>query len=253
MIAVGTAGWSVPKRYASEFPSGGSHLERYAGCFNAVEINTSFHRPHRVATYERWATSVPDGFRFAVKIPRTITHDRRLVDIDDLLARFLDEVAGLGSKLGPLLLQLPPSLAFEPDRCGGFLTRLRGAFAGALVCEPRHPSWFAPAVDLRLRALRIGRVASDPPPVPGADEPGGWTGLACYRLHGSPDVYYSAYSQTQLRKRAEQLLVRTHEARDVWCIFDNTAALHATGDALTTLEALEGKGPHPGGPSGKAG
>ena len=91
----------------------GSHLERYGAILNAVEINSSFYRPHRTATYERWAASVPEDFRFAVKVPKAITHERRLKDVGDLLDRFLSEVSGLGPKLGPLLVQLPPSLSFQ--------------------------------------------------------------------------------------------------------------------------------------------
>src|SRR5689334_3087872 len=112
MIRIGTAGWSVPTRYRANFPASGSQLEKYATQLTAAEINSSFYRPHRRTTYERWAASVPDNFRFAVKIPKAITHERRLRDAGELLNRFLSEVAGLGPKLGPLLVQLPPSLAY---------------------------------------------------------------------------------------------------------------------------------------------
>src|ERR1700735_1262435 len=87
-IRIGTAGWSIPKYCAGEFPVGGSGLERYAARFNCTEINSSFYRPHRRTTYERWAHSVPAGFRFAVKLPKAITHERRLNDIDGPLDRF---------------------------------------------------------------------------------------------------------------------------------------------------------------------
>ncbi|AWN40478.1 DUF72 domain-containing protein [Methylobacterium durans] len=166
VVAVGTAGWNVPKAYADQFPASGSHLARYAQRFDAVEINTSFYRPHRVSTYERWAAAVPDQFRFAVKIPRTITHERRLENAYEPLAQFLGEVAGLGPKLGPLLLQLPPSLPFHAETAGAFLQRLRRAVPGSIVCEPRHASWFVPNVEAVLADLRIARVAADPAPVP---------------------------------------------------------------------------------------
>src|SRR6187455_1643415 len=105
-IYVGVAGWPIPKPHAGLFPETGSHLQRYAARFNAVEINSSFYRPHRPATYARWAASVPPDFRFAVKVPREITHRRRLVEVDDLLERFPGEATHLGEKLGPLLVQL---------------------------------------------------------------------------------------------------------------------------------------------------
>ena len=142
-IRIGTAGWSIPKEHAGAFPISGSHLERYAAVFNAVEINSSFYRPHRAATYERWAASVPDDVRFAVKIPKAITHERRLKNAGSLLERFLSEVGSLGLKLGPLLVQLPPSLTFETGTSDEFLRDLRSKVAGGIVCEPRHRSWFA--------------------------------------------------------------------------------------------------------------
>ena len=107
-IHVGCAGWSIPRQYAEHFPEWGTHLERYAQRFPAVEINSSFYRPHRPATYARWAASVPASFQFAVKVPREISHMRRLRDVADPLERFLSEVEALGTALGPVLVQLPP-------------------------------------------------------------------------------------------------------------------------------------------------
>ncbi len=122
-VFIGCAGWSLPKAYAGEFPAEGTHLQRYAQRLSCVEINSSFYRPHRTSTYERWAGSTPDGFRFAVKAPKEITHVRRLLAAEAPLEKFLGEVAGLGSKLGALLVQLPPSLAFERDLAEGFFLR----------------------------------------------------------------------------------------------------------------------------------
>lgn len=136
--------------------------------FNAVEINSSFYRPHQMSTYQRWAASVPEDFRFAVKVPKAITHEHRLKGAGDIVKRFLTEVAGLDDRLGPLLLQLPPSLSFEPGTAVTFLVELRHRFPGSIVCEPRHASWFTDDVDGLLRELRIGRVSADPAPVPGA-------------------------------------------------------------------------------------
>ena len=107
---IGTAGWAIPAHHARAFPGDGSHLQRYAGQLPAAEINSSFHRWHRPKTYARWAACVPGGFRFAVKLPREITHTRRLVGAEEPLRRFLDEAGSLGEKLGPLLIQLPPSV-----------------------------------------------------------------------------------------------------------------------------------------------
>src|SRR5581483_5485928 len=103
---IGTAGWAVTERPVAA--EAGSHLERYARKLNAVEINSSFHRPHRTSTYARWAAATPADFRFAVKLPKAMTHERNLKDCGALLDRFMAEVAGLGEKLGVLLVQLPP-------------------------------------------------------------------------------------------------------------------------------------------------
>lgn len=238
-IRIGTAAWSIPKEHAAPFPVAGTHLERYGAVLNAVEINTSFYRPHRTATYERWAASVPEDFRFAVKVPKAITRERRLKDVGDLLDRFLSEAGGLGPKLGPLLVQLPPSLAFQAGIADSFLRELRARIEGSIVCEPRHTSWFTPEVEALLDELRIARVAADPAPISGADEPGGWRGLTYYRLHGSPRIYYSAYSPEYLAATAEMLAKDAAAGVETWCIFDNTAAFAATGDALTIRNLVQ--------------
>jgi uncharacterized protein YecE (DUF72 family) len=234
-IVVGTAGWSIPKANQEAFAAGKSHLVRYASRFGGVEINSSFYRPHRISTYQRWAGDVPDGFRFAVKMPKSITHEGRLVDRDGSLARFLGEIAGLGDKLGPVLVQLPPSLAFEPAIATSFFRNLRAAFDGDVVCEPRHATWFTPAVDASLAEWRVARVAADPQPHPLAAEPGGWRGLAYIRLHGSPKMYYSDYPEARLDAVAHDLERQEATGGRAWCIFDNTAAFAATANALSTV------------------
>lgn len=241
MVWSGTAAWSVPKEHAAPFPVTGSHLERYSAVLNAVEINSSFYRPHRTTTYERWAASVPESFRFAVKVPKAITHEHRLKDANSLLDRFLSEVSGLGPKLGPLLVQLPPSLSFDGGVADTFLSELRGRVEGPLVCEPRHASWFRPDVEGLLDELRIARVAADPAPLSSADEPGGWRGMSYYRLHGSPRIYYSAYSPEYLAAIAERIASDAAAGIEAWCIFDNTAAFAATGDALTTRSLVSNR------------
>ncbi|UVF21624.1 DUF72 domain-containing protein [Microvirga terrae] len=238
-VRIGTASWSIPKVHAVLFPAKGSHLERYGAVFNAVEINSSFYRPHRRATYERWAASVPEDFRFAVKVPKAITHERRLRGVGDLLDRFLSEADGLGPKLGPLLVQMPPSLRFQPDITDHFLRDLRSRTEGGVVCEPRHGSWFTREVESLLVELRIARVAADPAPVVGADEPGGWRGLSYYRLHGSPRIYYSAYNAEYREALAKVLTSDAAAGAQTWCIFDNTAAGAATDDAVKTRRLVQ--------------
>ena len=233
-VRVGCAGWSLPKEHSDRFPAEGTHLERYAARFPAVEINSSFYRPHRPATYARWAASVPEDFRFSVKVPKVATHERRLVDVDDVLDGFLAEATQLGDRLGPLLVQLPPSLSFSADIADGFFASLRDRFDGDVALEPRHASWFEPVADRLVTRYRIARVAADPAVVPAAAEPGGWDGLVYYRLHGSPKVYYSAYADEYLASLAKTL-TRSARTAEVWCIFDNTAEGAATANALDVL------------------
>jgi uncharacterized protein YecE (DUF72 family) len=175
---IGTAGWNIPRAQKPRFPLEGSQLQRYAARLNAAEINTSFYRPHAAATYERWAASVPPAFRFAVKIPKIITHERRLTRARGPLTQFLEESAGLGPRRGPLLVQLPPSLAFDARRAGRFFELLRSLHAGPVVCEPRHGTWASAAAEAVLVSLEIARVAADPPRAAGLEHPGGWPGLA---------------------------------------------------------------------------
>jgi uncharacterized protein YecE (DUF72 family) len=237
---IGCAGWTIPKRHASFFPSSGSQLERYAQCFTAVEINSSFYRPHRRATYERWAAGVPGGFAFAVKAPNEITHRLRLAGASAPLGAFLAQATGLGDKLGPVLLQLPPSLAFDPQRARSFFAALRVRFDGSVVCEPRHPDWFTAQADDLLMEFRISRVAADPPVVGTVTRPGGWNGLLYFRLHGSPRVYYSEYGSDQLERLAHQLVPMGNPRPHAWCIFDNTACGAATANALALQARLRG-------------
>jgi uncharacterized protein YecE (DUF72 family) len=230
---IGTAGWSVPSRYAVELPPGGSHLERYARRFDAVEINSSFYRPHQRKTYQRWAQSVPAGFRFSVKLPKAMTHERGLADCGALLDSFAAEVTGLDDRLGVLLVQLPPKLGFDRRVADRFFDDLRQRLDVPVVCEPRHPSWFTPDVSDWLAERRIARVAADPAPVPDAGEPGGWNGLAYYRWHGSPRIYYSDYDEVALAALAKRLDAQRRHGAPTWCILDNTASGAALGNALT--------------------
>jgi uncharacterized protein YecE (DUF72 family) len=235
---IGTAGWTIPASAAHAFPTEGSGLERYSKRLDCAEINSSFHRSHRADTWRRWASAVPQGFRFAAKLSKEITHKRRLADFEEPLAAALGEMEGLGDGLEILLVQLPPSLAFEPGTAEAFFAALRARWERHVACEPRHPSWFGPEADKLLADRRVARVAADPAKVPAAAEPAGWRGLAYYRLHGSPVTYRSSYDDGRLEAYADRL--RAGAAVPTWCIFDNTASSAATGDALKLQKLLGG-------------
>ena len=238
-IRIGCAGWSIPAAYAGEFADGASHLARYASRFDCVEINSSFHRPHRVQTYERWAATVPEDFRFSVKLPKSITHEARLVAVDALVERFAAEIAGLGRKLGGVLVQLPPSLVHEARVANAFFRLLRKSFDVPLACEPRHASWFDAGIDAFWKRHDLARVAADPARPAEASEPGKFGPWRYWRWHGSPRMYYSAYDDARLEALARELQSPLRNARDAWCIFDNTAAGHAIGNALRLRAMLQ--------------
>ena len=239
-IRIGTAGWALPRGSADAFPAGGTHLQRYSRIFNAAEINSSFYRPHRQETYAKWASSVPADFRFSVKLPREITHTLRLKACARPLKQFLGEIAGLGSTLGCVLIQLPPSFAFERRLARSFLALLRRQFEGNAVIEPRHRSWFEPASEEVLREFDVGRVGSDPAVVAAAATPMVGTRLLYRRLHGSPRMYFSSYDESCLERLARDMTAPAR-SRERWCIFDNTAHAFATANALRLAELIQGQ------------
>jgi uncharacterized protein YecE (DUF72 family) len=238
---IGSAGWNIPRLHRERFAADGSQLQRYASRLNAAEINSSFYRPHATAIYQRWAAVVPASFRFSVKIPKLITHERALTGAREPLTRFLGEIDGLGNSLGPLLVQLPPSFAFDARRVGRFFGLLRRLHAGPVVCEPRHASWTLAGCEELLASYRIARVAADPPRAAGLETPGGWKGLVYYRWHGSPRPYFSPYSPAALDRLRDAIAPLEIDA---WCIFDNTGSGAAAGNALDLTARLPSVPPH---------
>jgi uncharacterized protein YecE (DUF72 family) len=235
-LRIGVAGWSNPPAKRPDRNTEQTHLSYYAANFSCVEINSSFYRPHRSATYERWRDETPPQFRFSVKMPRSITHESHLMRCAAEVRGFYGDIARLQPKLGAVLVQLPPSLEFNGRVVRAFfksVPRLRGA---NVVCEPRHPSWFTSAADSALREAGVSRVAADPARCEGAEFPGGAPRCAYYRWHGAPRIYYSKYSQARLAAFAAT--IRRTKAAEIWCIFDNTAHHAAWDDALRFAAAL---------------
>lgn len=233
-VRIGCAGWSIPSQHAHLFGEGDSHLARYATRFDVVEINSTFYRPHHTRTFERWAASVPARFRFSVKLPKAITHDARLHGTGDALSAFFDATAGLGTRLGGVLVQLPPSLAFDARLADRFFAMMRRRCAVGIACEPRHASWFGAAADRVWTRHAIARVAADPAKVPEAALAAAATGAAgwsYWRWHGAPRMYYSRYGDEELRCLARALAREGHARAPAWCILDNTAHGHAMADA----------------------
>jgi uncharacterized protein YecE (DUF72 family) len=146
-LLVGTSGWQYRDWRGVLYPEGlpqREWLARYAAAFATVEVNNAFYRLPERSTFERWREQTPDGFVVVVKVSRYLTHVRRLADPAEPVARLTERAAGLGPRLGPYLLQLPPTLRAAPDRLDACLRAFpRGA---RVAVEPRHPSWWTDEV-----------------------------------------------------------------------------------------------------------
>jgi uncharacterized protein YecE (DUF72 family) len=240
-MRIGTAGWAIPRAHAQRAPGDGSHLERYSRALNCAEINSTFYRPSRPSTLMRWADAVPDGFRFAMKAPKAISHEAALeltAECKNALASFLEQASLLGEKLGPILFQFPPKQAFDHAKTSAFLDHFRKQYSGPAVFEPRHASWFSDEAEALLARYGVARAAADPPRVDAGSQPGGAASLIYYRLHGSPRIYYSAYSAEYLTALAKTIAQYPPEA-EVWVIFDNTASAAGFGDAIALQQMFE--------------
>jgi len=269
-IRVGVSGWTYPRWRGDFYPDGlrqKDELTYAADRMSSIEVNGSFYSLQRPTSYARWRDATPDGFVFAVKGSRFITHMRRLGDVETGLANFLASgVLALGAKLGPVLWQLPSSFAFDAERLASFfglLPRTRDeaarfarhhddkvsgdrVFLGPVpdgpvdhVIEPWHASFGSPeALDL-LRANDIGTVWGDAAgkfPVIDGDT----SGVRYVRLHGHTELYASGYSSRSLDQWASRCRTWARSGRDVYVYFDNDSRGRAPWDAVGLIERLEG-------------
>ncbi len=206
-----------------------SDLERQAGIFTAIELDASFSKPWSRRDFDRWAAAVPAGFRFSVKLPRG------LINRDEVLKR----VEGLGEKLGTVVMPLPLNLPFHAPTSRASFESFRRHFAGDVVVEPAHPSWYGEEADEMFAELQVSRAASDPATVPQAAFPGGWLGTVYFRLRGSPERVHSLYDGDFLRAMSRRLRGHMEQGANVWCIFDNNDRQGAFPNALEALRLLE--------------
>jgi uncharacterized protein YecE (DUF72 family) len=228
---IGLAGWSeAVSKHRTYFPGSGSGLTRYAETFSMVEVNSSFYRAVRAETFASWSEQTPPGFRFSVKINRAVTHAARL-SANAKLEQALEPMMSLGPKLAAVLIQLPPTLATDPERDAAFLDRLRSLYSGMVAWEPRHPSWEAPEAVRLLEEHGITPVRTTIPAAGAAHAPSG----TYVRLHGTPRRYYSAYSSADLTSLSEWL--RTESSPSI-VIFDNTASSAGVRNAIELSELL---------------
>lgn len=227
---VGTAGWTLPKEYARPFGPQGTHLERYSSLLNAVEINSSFYREHKAITYARWADSVPEDFRFSIKLWKQFTHEQRLQVDKQQLQENLLAVSRLRQKWGCLLVQLPPSLVLDIQIAKTFFSNLRDIYQGPVALEPRHPTWIAESGKRLMQDFALTKVFADPELCPLENSIAG--NIIYYRLHGSPRIYKSDYEIERLKLFLNEINEKKKDKAAAWCVFDNTSYGFATKNAL---------------------
>ncbi len=233
---LGTSGWHYDHwrgpYYPPKLPKT-KWLEFYAGDFRSVELNNSFYRLPSDQAYDRWRDTSPEGFVFAVKASRYITHIRTLREVGEPVRAFLARADRLGPKLGPILYQLPPSLHRDDDRLAAFLADLPPGYRHTL--EFRHASWLVEPVFDLLRRHGAGFCAFDlvglPCPfVVTAD-------FAYMRFHGYGGKYWGLYPETEMQRWAGLLRGMEPEVRAAYVYFNNDAEAAAVANART-LQAL---------------
>lgn len=227
---IGTSGWHYRHwrggLYPADLPAA-RWLTYYGERFATTEINNAFYRLPERSTFEAWAASVPDDFVFAVKASRYLTHVRRLREPAEPVSRLLERTAGLGAKLGPILLQLPPNLRIDLDALGAVL---RSFPAGRKVAvEFRHESWFVPATRALLERHGSAWCLTD---TDGQKSPRWRTADWGYlRLHGGRASPPSCYGRTALRSWAEDLAALFPEPSALFVYFNNDLHGCAVRDA----------------------
>ncbi|MGQ7313039.1 DUF72 domain-containing protein [Microbacterium arabinogalactanolyticum] len=261
-IRVGTSGWRYASWRGDFYPRGLAQRQELSFIgerFSTVELNGSFYSLQRPASYLRWRDSVPEGFVFAVKGSRYITHMLRLREPRTALANFFASgVLALGDRLGPILWQLPERQEFDSALIGGFLAQLPRSTAEARELARDHDdrvegrAWLDVDADRPLRYALEPRSQSFANPelaplltahgvaLATADTAGRWprfeaatADFAYVRLHGSAELYSSGYTGSELRAWADtcRRLSNAPDGRDVFVYFDNDARGHAPHDA----------------------
>jgi uncharacterized protein YecE (DUF72 family) len=237
-VRIGTSGWVYPhwrgRFYPKDLPSA-RWLAYYAERFDTVELNNPFYRQPSLRQFERWRRSVPEGFAYAVKLNRFITHIKRLAVEAETVARSYDTVAGLGPALAAMLVQLPPRSKFDRDRFDGFMRSVaRRRRRHAL--EPRDASWLTDEALETLRGHRVALCVTDTPRWPSrvavtAD-------FVYLRFHGPGRLYASPYDDAQLRDWAARIAAWRDAGLDVLAYFNNDERGYAPRDALRLRDLL---------------
>lgn len=237
-LRIGTSGWNYPA-WKNGFYEGIPRrrwLAHAAETFNGLEVNGTFYREIKRSTLESWRDQVPEGFAFAVKGHRVVTHSHKLRDTEASLERQRDALAVLGDRLDVMLWQTPASLDYDTERLEAFLGALREVWPNCRhAIEFRRQDWFTEEAASLLSNAGVANTISDAGKWPRWDAV--TTDLAYVRLHGAPETYKSLYGEEALQSWAAQIRRWRDEGRSVHVYFDNTEA-PATQDALRLKEIL---------------
>jgi len=234
---IGTSGWVYRHWRDVFYPSKlaqSKWLEFYTRHFPTVELNNSFYRLPTEKAFSNWRDTSPEGFVYAVKVSRFITHIKRLKDVQEPVETFLGRARHLGQKLGPLLYQLPPNMHRNDERLDAFLALLPKGLRH--VVEFRHESWLDEGVFDILRRHNVGFCVFDMPDLPcplvaTAD-------FAYIRFHGSTGLYWSCYSDEELEDWAQKISGLGKKLDTVYIYFNNDAEGFAIKNARTLGEKL---------------
>jgi len=230
-VLIGTSGWHYRHWKGGFYPSGlrqADQLRYYAERFASVEVNGTFYRLIAKEVLQRWRESTPEGFVFACKGSRFLTHSKRLKDTDLGLRRFFEPLEALGDKLGPILFQLPGNFRPDLERLTGFLDALPKG--NRYTFEFRNPAWFEHEVFDVLSTRGVALCLYD---FEGREAPLEVTASFVYvRLHGPTGRYQGSYDDGTLETWAERIADWRAGGCDVYCYFDNDEKAYAPGDAL---------------------
>jgi uncharacterized protein YecE (DUF72 family) len=237
---VGTSGWHYSHWVGPFYPagtSGSAYLSHYMRWFRTVEINNTFYQLPARATLAAWREATPTDFVFACKASRYITHMKKLTDPERSTTPFFETIAALGTKLGPVLFQLPPRWSANPPRLESFLETLPPG--NRFAFEFRDESWFGRDTCDVLAAHNAAFCIYD---LAGRRSPLKVTADFAYiRLHGPAGPYRGRYGRRNLRHWAREFSTWLHAGKDVYCYFDNDENGFAVQDALVLRELIEGR------------
>jgi len=240
-LFIGTSGFNYADWKEIFYPKGSPQkqwLTYYAQHYNTVEINATFYRYFARSVFARWRDATPTDFRFTLKGPRLITHEKRLENVTDDLNRFFDSIQDLRSKLAVILWQFPPSFKHETNAEQESLAQFLACLPSDLqhVIEFRHTSWFKDEIYALLNAHKMGFVINDSSRFPAAEVVTG--NVAYLRFHGPEQLYASSYTLEALTVWASK--IRTWLQRyDVYCYFNNDYGGRAIENANQLLQLVE--------------